>query len=70
MRVLLASDIIIELSAELLAWAQQVAAERGESVEETCNYLLGVALGVREPDPGDTRAEVLRAMETGKFGRG
>ena len=46
-------EIIIEMSEKMAAKARQVAAQRGLTVEELCEYILYVAAGLREPDPND-----------------
>lgn len=63
-------DIEVNLPPELVARAERLARERRLSLEELCRYLIEVGTKLREPDPGDTRAEILRALEKGKFGRG
>lgn len=65
-------EISIELPEELAAIAEIIAAQRDETVEDFCEYVLRVALGIREPDPGDTAGEALYALaqiyRTGKLG--
>jgi hypothetical protein len=49
----------VDLPEDLMQRMERIAVQRGQMLEELLGYILSVAVGLKEPDPGDPGGEAL-----------
>lgn len=67
-------EFSIDFPDELMPSLRWIAALRGQTIEELLEYVLSIAVGLREPDPGDPGGEALYQLsqlyQSGRLGHG